>query len=46
MDSGSDGFFFKAFDGKNQPGIMDFNATTLQTGRAYKFKVRAVNFNG
>jgi len=46
MDSGSDGFFKRVFDGRNKPGIMNFTVTDLVVGRGYKFKVRAVNFNG
>lgn len=46
MDSGSDGFFKKVFDGRNYPGLMHYNATGLETGRAYKFKLKAINFNG
>ena len=26
MDSGSDGFFKKVFDGRDSPGVMSFNA--------------------
>lgn len=46
MDQGSNGFFTRLFDGRNKPGIMDFTVDGLQTGLAYQFKVRAINFNG
>jgi hypothetical protein len=46
MDSGSDGFFHKVFDALDKPGVMNYLATGLETGRAYIFKLRAVNFNG
>jgi hypothetical protein len=46
MDSGSDGFFRMVFNGKNYPGIMNYLASDLESGRAYRFKVRALNFNG
>jgi hypothetical protein len=34
------------FNGRNTPGVMSFTAENLQTGFAYQFKVRALNFNG
>jgi len=46
MDSAQDGFYKKVFDGRNQPGVMSFVATGLKTGNAYKFKIKALNFNG
>ena len=46
MDAGSNGYFQKVFDGRNQPGIIQYNVTELIVGRAYRFKVRALNFNG
>lgn len=46
MDSGSDGYFLQKLNGLNKPGVMSYLADQLETGRAYKFKVRALNFNG
>ena len=46
MDSGSDGLFNLVFSGRNRPGILTYLVEKLETGRAYRFKVRAVNFNG
>ena len=46
MDTGGDGNFQLLFDGHNQPGINHFEATGLQTGGRYRFKVAALNFNG
>jgi hypothetical protein len=46
MDSGSDGYFKQKLDGRNKPGVMSYLASDLETGRAYKFMVRAINFNG
>lgn len=46
MDNGSDGQFSLVFDGRNKPGVLSYLVTGLQTGRSYRFKVRAVNFNG
>ena len=46
MDTGSDGNFKLLFDGTNQPGINYFEATGLQTGSRYRFKVTALNYNG
>ena len=36
----------KRLDGRNKPGVTTYLSTGLETGRAYKFKVRAINFNG
>lgn len=46
MDTGNDGNFIKAFDGKGLPGLNTFTATGLLTGKSYRFKVAALNFNG
>ena len=46
MDNGNDGNFKLAFDGRGKPGILSYHATNLTTGRAYRFKVHALNFNG
>jgi hypothetical protein len=42
----SDGLFVKVFDGLNKPGILSYTANGLHTGKAYQFKLRALNFNG
>jgi hypothetical protein len=46
MDSGSDGKFNLILDGVNKPGLNYYLIQDLQTGLAYNFKLRALNFNG
>jgi hypothetical protein len=46
MDQGNNGNFQQLFDGAGKPGILAFLAANLTTGRAYRFRVRALNFNG
>lgn len=46
MDEGNNGNFLLIFDGTGKPGFTGFLKQNLTTGHAYRFKVRAVNFNG
>jgi hypothetical protein len=46
MDSGNNGEYRVVFDGKGQPGVLGYNVRNLTTGRSYRFKMRAINFNG
>ena len=46
MDSGNNGEYSLVFDGYGSPGILYYLASGLQSGTAYRFKVRAMNFNG
>ena len=46
MDEGNNGNFKMIFDGTGKPGIVGYLVQDLVTGTAYRFKVRAVNFNG
>lgn len=41
----SNGLFTLVQGGRNMPGLMSYTAATIP-GRAYSFKVRAINFNG
>lgn len=34
------------YDGKNQRNVLSYIATDLETGRLYRFRVSAYNFNG
>jgi hypothetical protein len=47
MDGGNDGKFRLIFDGENLPGVLQYRVTSgILAGRAYRFKVSALNFNG
>jgi len=46
MDNGNDGNFELIFDGTGKPGLTGHLVTNLTTSKAYRFKVRSVNFNG
>ena len=46
MDAGSDGYFRMIFDGTSKPGVNYFLADNLTSGRAYNFKLQALNSNG
>ena len=47
MDGGDDGKFQLIFDGSNLPGVLQYSvASGILAGRAYRFKVSALNFNG
>ena len=46
MDTGGDGNFQLVLDGKHFPGVNYYEATGLQAGSRYRFKVAALNFNG
>jgi hypothetical protein len=46
MAHGSDGKFRRVFDGRNRPGVLSYLVDDLETGRSYRFKVRALNYNG
>jgi hypothetical protein len=46
MDSGSDGKFNLILNGVGKPGLNYYLIKDLQTGLAYNFKLRALNFNG
>ena len=46
MDGGNNGEYELVFDGKNQPGITQYLVSGLEEGRAYRFKVAALNYNG
>lgn len=46
MDEGNNGNFQLIFDGTGKPGLTSFLKTNLTMSKAYRFKVRSVNFNG
>ena len=46
MDDGNNGYYRLVFNGQGSPGILSYLATGLTTGLSYRFKVRAMNFNG
>jgi hypothetical protein len=45
-DSTGTSNFILALDGINKPELTYYNAYGLQTGRVYRFKLQALNFNG
>ena len=50
MDGGNDGSYRLAYDGTNRPGVLEFEVTANEfgflLGRAYRFRVAALNYNG
>jgi hypothetical protein len=50
MDGGNDGNYGLIYDGSFLPGALDYQITAnqhgIQAGRAYRFRVSALNFNG
>jgi hypothetical protein len=46
MDEGNNGNFQLIFDGTGKPGFTSFLKSNLTVSKAYRFKVRSVNFNG
>jgi len=46
MDGGNNGDFSLVFDGSGAPGTLSYLASGLTPGKAYRFKVVALNFNG
>jgi hypothetical protein len=50
MDGGNDGNYAMIYDGSFQPGALEYRITTnehgIKAGKAYRFQVSAVNFNG
>ena len=50
MDGGNDGNYRLAYDGTLRPGILEYRLTSLEHGirfgRAYRFQVSALNYNG
>ena len=50
MDGGNDGNFALIYDGSFLPGILEYRVTAaahgLLAGRAYRFQVSALNYNG
>ena len=50
MDGGNDGNYRVIYDGTNLPGTVEYLVTAekdgIQPGRAYRFRVSAINFNG
>jgi hypothetical protein len=50
MDGGNDGYYRLVHDGTGEPGTLEYTVTAaahgVVVGRAYRFKVSALNFNG
>jgi len=50
MDGGDDGDYKVIYDGSNLPGNLDYRVTAdrenIIPGKAYRFKVAGINFNG
>jgi hypothetical protein len=50
IDGGNDGSYQLAYDGANRPGVLEFKVTKerfrIVPGRAYRFRVAALNYNG
>lgn len=46
MDDGDDGDFQMVYNGLNYPNVLKHMVTGLTSGREYKFKIAALNFNG
>jgi hypothetical protein len=50
MDGGNDGNYAMIHDGSYMPGVLEYRITAseheIQAGRAYRFQVSALNFNG
>lgn len=46
MDTGNNGDYQIVYNGLRFPGVFHQIIGNLTTGRSYRFKVRAINFNG
>jgi len=42
----NDGSYVLVYDGKNTRNVLSYIASDLDTGRLYRFRISAYNFNG
>lgn len=45
-DDGNNGNFNLVYDGTGKPGTLYYYDKTMTSGKAYRYKVRSINFNG